>query len=182
MAARPNNPIDKARQLQRGLYMAAKRSRGRRFHALYDRIRRGDVLAEAWRRVKANGGAAGVGGESLSAIERQGVGPFLEDVARRLRDGRYGPQPVRRRYLPKGYGPQRPLGIPTVRDRVVQAAAKLVLEPIFEADFRECSHGFRPRRGATGALETIRLYGVVATGSSSMGISGSFSTGWTGRG
>jgi group II intron reverse transcriptase/maturase len=159
MAARPNNPEDKARQLQRGLYMAAKRSPGRRFHALYDRICRGDVLAEAWRRVKANGGAAGVDAESLSAIERQGVAPFLEQVAQRLRDGRYRPQPVRRRYIPKGDGTQRPLGIPTVRDRVVQAAAKLVLEPIFEADFRDSSFGFRPRRGATGALETIRLHG-----------------------
>lgn len=133
MAARPNHPEDKARQLQRGLFMAAKCSRGRRFHALYDRIGRGDVLAEAWRRVKANGGAAGVDGESLSAIERQGVASFLEDVAQRLRDGRYRPQPVRRRYIPKGDGTQRPLGIPTVRDRVVQAAAKLVLEPIFGA-------------------------------------------------
>ncbi|MHC4067849.1 MAG: reverse transcriptase domain-containing protein, partial [Planctomycetota bacterium] len=159
MAVRSNNPEDKVRQLQRGLYMAAKRSRGRRFHALYDRIHRGDVLAEAWRRVKANRGAAGVDGESLATIARQGVAPFLDEVARRLQDGRYRPQPVRRRYIPKNDGTQRPLGIPTVRDRVVQAAAKLVLEPIFEADFRDCSYGFRPRRGATGALETIRLYG-----------------------
>jgi group II intron reverse transcriptase/maturase len=159
MAVRPNYPEDKARQLQRELYRAAKRGPGRRFHALYDRIHRGDVLAEAWRRVKANGGAAGVDGETLSAIERQGVAPFLEDVAQRLREGRYRPQPVRRWYIPKRDGTQRPLGIPAVRDRVAQAAAKLVLEPIFEADFRDCSYGFRPRRGATGALETIRLQG-----------------------
>jgi len=159
MAARPNNPKDKARQLQRRLYMAAKRSPGRRFHALYDRIRRGDVLAEAWKRVKANGGAAGVDEVDVSTIERQGVASFISKVAQCLQDGQYRPQPVRRRYIPKSDGTQRPLGIPTVRDRVVQAAAKLVLEPIFEADFRDSSHGFRPRRGATGALETIRLQG-----------------------
>src|SRR5574342_1187778 len=159
MGESPNNPAGKVRQLQRGLYMAAKRSRTRRFHALYDRICRGDVLAEAWQRVKANKGSAGIDGETLSMIEQEGVETFLQGIQRRLRNGRYWPQPVRRQYIPKPDGTQRPLGIPTVRDRVVQAATKIVLEPIFEADFRGSSYGFRPRRGATGALETIRLHG-----------------------
>ena len=159
MAARSNNPEDKVRQLQRRLYVAAKRSRKRRFHALYDRIYRGDVLAEAWERVKANKGAAGVDGETLSAIEQGGVESFLLDIQQRLCTGRYWPQPVRRQYIPKPDGTKRPLGIPTVRDRVVQAAAKLVVEPIFEADFKECSYGFRPKKSATHALEAIRLTG-----------------------
>ena len=152
-------PLDKVRQLQRRLFVAAKRSRGRRFHALYDRICRGDVLVEAWRRVRSNRGAAGVDGETLKAIEREGVAEFLSGLQARLRSGRYRPQPVRRVYLTKPDGGQRPLGIPTVRDRVVQAAAKLVLEPLFEADFKRCSFGFRPKRSATDALETIRLVG-----------------------
>ena len=152
-------PLDKVRQLQRRLFMAAKQSRGRRFHALYDRICRGDVLAEAWRRVRSNRGAAGVDGETLKAIEQRGVAEFLAELQSRLRRGRYRPQPVRRVYLAKPDGGQRPLGIPTVRDRVVQAAAKLVLEPLFEADFKGCSYGFRPKRSATDALETIRLLG-----------------------
>jgi RNA-directed DNA polymerase len=156
---RPNNPMDKVRKLQRGLFMAAKSNGRRRFHALFDRICRGDVLAEAWKRVRKNKGAAGVDGETLSAIEQQGVEEFLSDLQGRLKAGRYRPQPVRRRYIPKPGGKQRPLGIPTVRDRVVQMAAKLVLEPIFEADFKDDSYGFRPRRGATDALEAIRLTG-----------------------
>src|SRR5258708_6825867 len=159
MAERSNNPADKVRQLQRRLYMTAKGSRKRRFHALYDRICRGDVLAKAWERVKANKGAAGVDGETLSMIEQGGVEQFLQDIQRRLRTKRYWPQPVRRQDRPKSDGTKRPLGIPTVRDRVVQAAAKLVMEPLFEADFKECSYGFRPRRSATGALEKIRLLG-----------------------
>jgi group II intron reverse transcriptase/maturase len=159
MGESPNNPECKVRRLQRGLYMAAKRSRTRRFHALYDRICRGDVLAEAWERVKANKGAAGIDGETLSMIEQGGVESFLLDTQRRLRVGRYWPQPVRRQYIPKPDGTKRPLGIPTVRDRVVQAATKIVVEPLFEADFRECSYGFRPKKSATGALETIRLVG-----------------------
>jgi RNA-directed DNA polymerase len=159
MAERPNNPAGKVRQLQQRLYVAAKRSRKRRFHALFDRICRGDVLAEAWERVKANKGAAGIDGETLSMIEQEGVELFLQDIQRRLRTGRYWPQPVRRQYIPKPDGTKRPLGIPTVCDRVVQAATKLVIEPVFEADFQECSYGFRPKRSATRALEAIRLAG-----------------------
>ena len=159
MVATPNNPAFKVQQLQRGLFMAAKRSRTRRFHALFDRICRSDVLAEAWERVRANKGAAGVDGKTLSMIEQEGVETFLQDTQRRLRTGMYWPQPVRRQFIPKPDGTQRPLGIPTVRDRVVQAAAKVVVEPIFEADFKRCSYGFRPKKSATDALEAIRLLG-----------------------
>lgn len=155
----PNNPEDKVRELQRKLWACAKRSRSRRFHALMDRIWRGDVLLEAWGRVRANRGAAGVDAESISDIEEQGVGEFLKGMQRDLRAGTYRPMPVRRRYIPKGNGKQRPLGIPTVRDRVVQMATKLVIEPIFEADFEATSYGFRPRKSAMQAMEAIREAG-----------------------
>jgi group II intron reverse transcriptase/maturase len=152
-------PIDNVRQLQRRLWSVAKRQPERRFHALYDRVCRGDVLREAWRRVKRNRGAAGIDGETLASIEQYGVERMLHELEAVLRAGRYRPVAVRRRYIPKADGKQRPLGIPTVRDRVVQAAARLVLEPIFEADFKPCSYGFRPKRSATEALETLRLRG-----------------------
>ena len=154
-----NTPNEKVRELQRRLYVCAKRSRTRRFHALYDRIYRGDVLWEAWRRVRSNRGAAGVDAETIQAIEQRGVEGFLAEIAEALRAGRYRPCPVKRRYIRKDDGKQRPLGIPTVRDRVVQMAAKIVIEPIFEADFQPSSYGFRPRRSATQALEAIREAG-----------------------
>ena len=152
-----NNPEGKVRELQRTLYTCAKRSKTRRFHALYDRVSRSDVLLEAWKRVRGNKGAAGVDGERIGDIERQGVEDFLQDLQTDLQTGRYRPKPVRRRYIPKGDGKQRPLGIPTVRDRVAQMAVKLVVEPIFEADFEPVSYGFRPKRSATMALEAIRV-------------------------
>jgi group II intron reverse transcriptase/maturase len=152
--------IDNVRQLQRRLWSAAKRQPGRRFHALLDRIYRRDVLWEAWKRVKQNRGAAGIDAMTLAEVEQQGVEAFLEHLGATLRAGTYRPVAVRRRYIPKADGRQRPLGIPTVRDRVAQMAATLVLEPIFEADFHPCSYGFRPKRNATQALETLRRRGA----------------------
>jgi len=152
-------PRDKVRELQRQLCAAAKRARGRRFHALYDHIGRSDVLLEAWRRVRRNRGAAGIDGQSIRDVEQYGVERFLQELGAVLQAGKYRPSVVRRRYIPKADGKKRPLGIPTVRDRVVQMAAKLVLEPIFEADFLPCSYGFRPKRSATMALETLRKLG-----------------------
>jgi len=152
---RPN--LGKVRELQRRLWAAAKQSSGRRFHALYDRIYRDDVLVEAWERVKANRGAAGVDRVTLAAVEDYGVDRMLRELRDDLRAGRYRPAPARRVDIPKPDGGRRPLGIPTVRDRVAQAAAKLVLEPIFEADFSSVSYGFRPKRSATQAMERLRV-------------------------
>jgi len=153
------DPEDRVRSLQGKLFAAAKRSRNRRFHALRDRIWRGDVLLEAWKRVRANHGAAGIDGETIRQIEADGVESFLESIQEKLESGGYRTSPVRREYIPKPDGRKRPLGIPTVRDRVVQQAVKLVIEPIFEADFEDCSYGFRPQRSATQAKEAIRLTG-----------------------
>jgi len=154
-----NNPAEKVRELQRSLWTSAKRSKTRRFHALYDRIHRSDVLWEAWRRVRRNGGAAGVDETTPAEIEGQGVAEFLKNIQAALKAGTYRPAPVKRRYIPKADGKRRPLGIPTVRDRVAQMAAKLVVEPIFEADFKPCSYGFRPKKSAVEALEAVRKAG-----------------------
>jgi len=151
-------PVDKVRQLRRQPWAAAKRSPGRRLHALADRIHRGDVLREAWRRVRSNGGAAGADGVALADIEAYGAQRMLDGLAADPRDGTYRPAPVRRRLIPKPDGGARPLGIPTVRDRVAQQAAKLVLEPVFEAGSLPSSYGLRPRRTATMALEAIRTH------------------------
>jgi len=145
------------RELQRRLWACAKRSPERRFHALYDRVWRGDVLREAWRRVRKNRGVAGVDALTLAAVEEYGVERLLGELQCALRQGSYRPAPVRRVAISKPDGGKRPLGIPTVCDRVVQQAARMVLEPIFEADFLEVSYGFRPKRSALDALERIRV-------------------------
>ncbi|MGH9301705.1 MAG: group II intron reverse transcriptase/maturase [Acidimicrobiales bacterium] len=146
------------RRLQNRLWAAAKQSSERRFHALYDRIYRRDVLWEAWERVRANRGAAGIDQVTIAFVEEvYGVHRMLDELGDALRAGIYHPKPVRRVEIPKPTGKMRPLGIPTVKDRVCQQAAKIVLEPIFEADFLPCSFGFRPRRSATDAAEAIRV-------------------------
>ena len=154
-----NGTQDKVQELQDKLYQAAKLSPTRRFHALYDKVCRRDFLWRAWLDVAVNGGAPGVDGVTIAHIKEQGaagVGEFLDALAVELKDGTYRPLPVRRVTIPKADGGDRHLGVPAIRDRVVQAATKLVLEPIFEADFLDCSHGFRPGRSAHQALEVIR--------------------------
>lgn len=152
-----NTEQDKVRELQVKLYLAAKRSPDRRFHALWDRIHRRDVLERAWRQVRENRGAAGIDRTTIAQIEAEGAEAFLDGLQAELEEQRYRPRPVKRVHIPKpGRSETRPLGIPSVKDRVVQTAAKIVLEPIFEADFRGCSFGFRPKRSAHDALDAIK--------------------------
>ncbi len=148
---------DKVRELQRTLYRAAKADPGRRFHALYDKVYRRDVLERGWELVRANKGAAGVDHQTIVDVEEYGVARLLDELAADLKDGSYRSLPARRVYIPKPGRPteQRPLSIPAVRDRVVQAATRIVIEPIFEADFLPCSFGFRPKRSQHDALQVL---------------------------
>ncbi|MFN2638142.1 MAG: group II intron reverse transcriptase/maturase [Gemmatimonadaceae bacterium] len=147
---------DKVQALQRTLYRAAKADPGRRFHALYDKVHRRDVLERAWEQVRRNRGAAGIDRTTIADVEEHGVTRLLDELAADLKAGTYRPLPARRVWIPKpGSSEQRPLSIPAVRDRIVQAALKTVIEPVFEADFLPCSFGFRPKRRAHDALQVL---------------------------
>src|SRR6516165_7409309 len=146
----------KVRELQRTLYRAAKADPARRFHALYDKVSRRDVLERAWELVRANKGAAGIDQQTIAEVEQYGVSRLLDELAVELRDGRWRPLPARRVFILKpGREELRPLSIPAVRDRIVQTAVKLVIEPVFEADFLPCSFGFRPKRSQHDALQVL---------------------------
>src|SRR6266511_4632449 len=144
------------RTLQRKLYCKAKAEPAFRFYLLYDKIHRADILEHAYALARSNGGAPGVDGRSFAAIEAAGLTEWLAGIRKELVAKTYRPAPVRRVMIPKPGGGERPLGIPTIRDRVVQTAAKLVLEPIFEADFEDNVYGYRPVRGAVDAVKEVR--------------------------
>jgi Retron-type reverse transcriptase len=142
-------------ELQRKLYLKAKQEPTYRFYALYDKVYRDDILVHAYHLAKANGGAAGVDGMRFEDIEKYGVGRFLVELRQELQERRYRPEAVLRVMIPKPNGGERPLGIPTIKDRVVQTAVKLVLEPIFEADFTDNAYGYRPQRSAVQAVKAV---------------------------
>jgi RNA-directed DNA polymerase len=148
--------LDRVRALQHALYRAAKADPDRRFHALYDKVLRRDVLERAWDQVRHNRGAAGVDRLTIQHVEQYGIDRLLDKLAASLKDGSYRPLPARRVFIPKpGSTEQRPLSIPAVGDRIVQTALRLVIEPIFEAQFLPCSFGFRPRKAAHDALQVV---------------------------
>lgn len=148
-------PDEWVRSFQRKLYRAAKRSSNRRFGILYDKVCRFEVMEEAWRRVARNAGSGGVDGVTIEQIKEEGVHEFIFEIMDELEEKKYNPQAIRRSYIEKGGGKKRPLGIPTIKDRVVQMAVKMIIEPLFEADFCECSYGFRPQRSNTQAANRV---------------------------
>ncbi len=152
----------KIRDLQIKLYRKAKNEPGYRFYMLYDKIYREDILAHAYELARSNQGAPGVDGQTFEEIESQGLAEWLTGIRQELRDKTYQPQPVRRVMIPKPGGGERPLGIPTIRDRVVQTAAKLVIEPIFEADLEPNAYGYRPKRSARDAIR--KVHGLLCEG------------------
>ncbi len=152
----PKSDAEKIRDFQRKIYLKAKQEKEFRFYVLYDKIRMLRFLKEAYKRVKANGGAAGVDRKTFEDIEEYGVERYLEEIQRELESKTYKPSPVLRVYIPKANGKMRPLGIPTIKDRIVQMSCKLVIEPIFEADFEDSSYGFRPKRSAKEAISSIK--------------------------
>jgi group II intron reverse transcriptase/maturase len=156
MNAKANYIDENVQELREKLYLAAKKSKTRRFHALFDKVYRMDFLTSAWNQVKANKGSAGIDNERIEDIIAIGKEVVLTEIQYRLKNKKYYPKKVKRVYIPKPDGRQRPLGIPTVRDRIVQASTKLVIELIFEADFLDCSYGFRPNRCAHDAVDEIR--------------------------
>jgi len=149
------NTHEKVRNVQNRLYLTAKADRKRKFYAMYDKIYRKDILEEAWKRVKRNGGAGGVDKVSIDDVKAYGEEKLLDEIAEELKTDKYRCKPVRRTYIPKPDGRKRALGIPTIKDRIVQMAAKIVIEPVFEADFQPCSYGFRPKRSALQAMDRI---------------------------
>lgn len=153
--------IEKSRQLQRNLYLTAKKDKRRRFHALYERIFRLDILWRAWKEVRANKGSAGIDSITFEMIEEYGVEEYLLDIQEDLQNKKYRPKPVKRVYIPKPDGKQRPFGIPTIKDRIVQQACKIVIETIFEANFLDSSYGFRTKRDAKQVTEKVKKEGII---------------------
>lgn len=156
------NIHEKVRDFQNRLYLTAKADRKRKFYAMYDKIYRNDILQEAWKRVKQNGGAGGIDKVSIEDVKAYGEEKLLDEIANELRTDTYRCKPVRRTYIPKADGRKRGLGIPTIKDRIVQMATKIIIEPVFEADFNPCSYGFRPKRSAKQAID--RIYEVADKG------------------
>ena len=149
---------ERVRDFQRKLYQKAKQEKGFRFYVLYDKVRQIQFLREAYRRVKQNGGCAGIDGITFEEMESKGLPEYLSEIQKELETFEYRVSPVKRVMIPKADGGERPLGIPTIKDRIIQMSCKMVIEPIFEADFEDGSYGFRPKKSAEGAITKIKEY------------------------